>query len=272
MEKRATRQLIDRLRDEKEHRISGGIYQFLQVEAAYNSNHIEGSTLTHEQTRYIFETHSVSGENIRADDVVETVNHFRLFDRIIDTFDEPLTEDYVKELHRVLKTGTFSSLSREAVVGDYKKFTNIVNDIETSHPDEVHEDMKRLLSTENLKVPLDFDGLLDFHASFEKIHPFYDGNGRIGRLLLFKECIRSDIVPFIIDDNIKLYYYRGMHEWQTGGEKGYLRDTCLSMQDKMKAVLDYFSIGYNKKNDERIERQKEEGRSSVCEKMDTRKR
>ena len=169
MEKRATRQLVDRLRDEKEHRISGGIYQFLQVEAAYNSNHIEGSTLTHEQTRYIFETHSVSGENIRADDVVETVNHFRLFDRIIDTFDEPLTEDYVKELHRVLKTGTFSSLSREAVVGDYKKFANIVNDIETARPEKVHEDMKRLLSTENLKVPLI---LTDFWTSMHLLKKY----------------------------------------------------------------------------------------------------
>ena len=244
MNKSATKQLINRLQDEKAHGISGGIYNYLQVEAAYNSNHIEGSRLSHEQTRYIYETHSLSGDNIQADDVIETVNHFRCFDYILDTIGKPLTEDYVKQLHRILKTGTFSSKSSVAVVGDYKKYANTVNDIETADPSEVHERMERLLSVLNLKVPIQFDDLLDFHAEFEKIHPFYDGNGRVGRLLLFKEALRSDIIPFIISDDIKLYYYRGLKEWQTGGEKGYLRDTCLSMQDRIKAVLDYFTIRY----------------------------
>lgn len=240
--------LLDRLSDEKEHGISGGIYNKLQVDMAYNSNHIEGSGLTHDQTRYIYETHTLDAENVKVDDVVETVNHFRCFDFIIDHVEEPVTEDMIKELHRMLKSGTFSAQSKEAVVGDYKKYPNYVGDIKTSSPQNVSSDIINLLKeTDGEKT---FDDILNFHALFEKIHPFYDGNGRVGRLLMFKQCLENDIIPFIIVDEYKAYYYRGLNEWQKAdGERGYLRDTCLLMQDNMKATMDYFEIPIQKQSD-----------------------
>lgn len=240
--------LLDRLKDEKDHGISGGIYNRLQVDMAYNSNHIEGSRLTHDQTRYIFDTHTLYADNAKVDDIIETVNHFRCFDYIIDHAHDNVTEDMIKTLHRMLKEGTFSSQAEEAVIGDYKKYPNYVGDIKTSLPKNVSADIKALLhDTDGEK---NFDEILDFHARFEKIHPFYDGNGRIGRLIMFKQCLENNIIPFIINDEYKFFYYRGMSQWQKpDGEHGYLRDTCLLMQDNMKAVLEYFDIPYQRQWD-----------------------
>ena len=236
--------LIERLLDEKKYKIPGGVYNKLQVDFAYNSNHIEGSKLTHDDTRYIFETHTVGTESARVDDIIETVNHFRCFDYILDTINEPLSEEYIKKLHKMLKTGTFSAMAEEAVVGDYKKFPNEVGNISTSAPKQVSRNMQKLLSDYSAKLEITFKDILDFHAEYEKIHPFYDGNGRTGRLIMFKECLKNDIIPFIIDDEYKREYYRGLKEWQTGGEKGYLIDTCLFMQDHMKEIMNYFEIPY----------------------------
>lgn len=241
----ASAPLLERLLDEKNHGIHGGIYHKIQVDLAYNSNHIEGSRLSHDQTRYIFETHSLYGDNILVDDVIETANHFRCLDYLLDHIKEPINSDTVKTLHRILKTGTFSSQSREAVIGDYKKYPNYVGDMRTSPPNRVEQDMDALLSKFSRQKPVTLDALLDFHAQFEKIHPFYDGNGRIGRLLLFQQCLAYDLVPFIIRDDNRIFYYRGLKEWQAqNGEHGYLRDTCLLEQDNMKRVLDYFEIPY----------------------------
>ncbi len=238
------RNLVYTLLDEKTHNLTGGIYHKIQVDFAYNSNHIEGSQLSHEQTRYIFETKTVGIEPTKIDDIFETVNHFRCFDIILDHYKDPLSEKLIKTLHKQLKTGTFSSQSKEAVIGNYKKVPNFVGDMKTALPEKVSSEIKRLLLEYNKKGAHTLDDILDFHAQYEKIHPFYDGNGRTGRLILFKECLRNDIVPFIITDQYKGYYYRGLKEWQTGGEKGYLRDTCLLMQDNMKKIMDYFEIEY----------------------------
>lgn len=238
------RNLIHTLVDEKTHNLTGGIYHKIQVDFAYNSNHIEGSQLSHDQTRYIFETKTVGIEPAKIDDIFETVNHFRCFDIILDHYKDPLSEKLIKTLHKQLKTGTFSSQSKEAVIGSYKKVPNFVGDMQTTSPKKVSSEIKQLLSEYNEKETHTLDSILDFHAQYEKIHPFYDGNGRTGRLILFKECLRNDIVPFIITDQYKGYYYRGLKEWQTGGEKGYLRDTCLLMQDNMKQIMDYFEIEY----------------------------
>ena len=236
--------LIERMKDEKEYGISGGIYNMTQIDMAYNSNHMEGNTLSHEQTRYIYDTHSLNAENISVDDVIETANHFRCFDMILEHCREPLTESFIKSLHHQLKTGTFSSQSKEAVIGDYKKFTNYVSDIKTSSPKDVHKNIVKLLDGYNSKDNKTLDDIIDFHASFEAIHPFYDGNGRIGRLIMFKECLANNIVPFIIREDMKLYYIKGLNEWQHGNEKGFLRDFCFSMQDEMFAKLQYFDIPY----------------------------
>lgn len=241
--------LIERLLEEKAHKISGGVYHKLQVDMAYNSNHMEGSRLSHEQTQYIFDTQTVflekPGEAVRVDDIVETSNHFRCLDYVLDNYREPLTEKQVLTLHRILKEGTVSARAKEAVIGGYKKYPNFVGTIETSRPENVQKDIRLLLSDyKKEKTPKNLTLILDFHAKFERIHPFYDGNGRVGRLLLLRECLRNDIVPFVIRDEIKAYYLRGLREWQTGGEKGYLLDTCLSMQDEAKAVLRYFEIPY----------------------------
>ncbi|MGI6500893.1 MAG: Fic family protein [Anaerostipes sp.] len=233
------------LRDEKIHSVTGGIYHKIQIELTYNSNHIEGSKLTHDETRYIYETNTIGIQNkqINVDDIVETVNHFRCIDYIIDNNSKIITEKMLKELHMLLKTGTSESRQSWFAIGDYKKIPNEVGGIETTAPEDVHDKIKQLLHSYKQIADPDFDSLLDFHFQFERIHPFQDGNGRIGRLILFKECLKHNIVPFIITDNLKMLYYRGLSEWKS--EKGYLRDTCLAAQDEMKHYLDYFKIQYD---------------------------
>lgn len=239
------RTLISVLQTERQYQTKGGIYHKLQVDFAYNSNHIEGSQLSHDQTQYIFDTHTVGIEPARIDDIFETVNHFRCFDILLQTLNKPLTEDFIKLLHKTLKTGTLSSQLPEAVIGEYKKYPNFVGNLETTPPKQVKTEINELLAKYHRTNTHTFDELLDFHAKYERIHPFYDGNGRTGRLILFRECLRNNIIPFIISDQYKGYYYNGLKQWQTGGEKGYLRDTCLLMQDNMKNILDYFEIPYD---------------------------
>ncbi|MBQ7058326.1 MAG: Fic family protein [Firmicutes bacterium] len=239
------RTLLDILRDEKAAGIHGGIYHKIQIELTYNSNHIEGSKLTHDQTRYIFETNTIgmAGEAVKIDDIVETANHFRCIDMIIDQAAYAPSEALIKRLHAVLKNGTTDARLEWFAVGDYKKIPNEVGGSATTAPEDVQKQMKILLRSYNTKKEKTFSDLLDFHYQFERIHPFQDGNGRIGRLVLFKECLRYNIVPFIIDDDLKLFYYRGLSEWKH--ERGYLRDTCLAAQDKFKKYLDYFRIPYS---------------------------
>ncbi len=236
--------LLEVLTEEKNARLSGGIYHKVQIELTYNSNHIEGSRLTHDQTRYIFETNTIGieGGTVRVDDIVETANHFKCIDLVIENAKKPITEAFIKELHRTLKNGTTDARKSWFAVGDYKKLPNTVGDMATASPEEVGDRMKELLFQYNRDKDKSFDDLLDFHYRFECIHPFQDGNGRIGRLLLFKECLKHNIVPFIIDEGLKLFYYRGLKEWRR--ERGYLRDTCLSAQDKFKVILNYFKIEY----------------------------
>ena len=236
--------LLDILQEEKSSGYAGGIYHKTQIELTYNSNHIEGSSLTHEQTRYIFETNTIDVENgsLNVDDVIETANHFRLVSLIIDNAKSTLTQEFIKKLHLLLKNGTSDSRKDWFEVGDYKKLPNEVGGMNTTLPEEVPEKMKELLDEYNAKEEKSLDDVLDFHVKFEKIHPFQDGNGRVGRLIMFKECLKYNIVPFIIEDDLKMFYYRGLAEWET--EKGYLRDTCLTAQDRYKTYLDYFRIGY----------------------------
>ncbi|MCD8369234.1 MAG: Fic family protein [Clostridiales bacterium] len=236
--------LLHILQEQKAGKHPGGIYHKTQIELTYNSNHIEGSRLTHDQTRYIFETNTIGVENevLNVDDVIETANHFRCIDKIIDHAKATLTEKFIKGLHLMLKNGTSDSGKDWFAVGDYKKFPNEVGGMDTALPEEVAGKMKILLTEYNAMKEKKFEDILDFHVKFERIHPFQDGNGRVGRLIMFKECLKYDIVPFIIDDNLKLFYYRGLKEWDI--EKGYLTDTCLAAQDKYKAYLDYFRIRY----------------------------
>ena len=236
--------LLEILQEEKSSGYSGGIYHKTQIELTYNSNHIEGSSLTHEQTRYIFETNTLGTEtgSINVDDVIETANHFRLVSLIIENAKSVLTEEFIKQLHLILKNGTNASRKEWFAVGDYKKLPNEVGGRNTVIPEEDSDKMKELLNKYNAKEKINFEDILDFHVKFEKIHPFQDGNGRVGRLIMFKECLKHNIVPFIIEDDLKMFYYRGLTEWKT--EKGYLRDTCLTAQDRYKAYLDYFRIGY----------------------------
>ena len=236
--------LLDILRDQKASKYPGGIYHKTQIDLTYNSNHIEGSRLTHDQTRYIFETNTIGVENevLNVDDVIETVNHFRCIDMIIENAKTALTEKFIKELHLILKNGTSDSRKDWFAVGDYKKFPNEVGGMGTTLPKEVADKMKELLAEYNTEEEKTFEDILDFHVKFERIHPFQDGNGRVGRLIMFKECLKYNIVPFIIDDDLKMFYYRGLKEWNN--EKGYLTDTCLRAQDKYKAYLDYFKIHY----------------------------
>ena len=236
--------LLDILKEQKVSKYSGGIYHKTQINLTYNSNHIEGSCLSHDQTRYIFETNTIGLENevLNVDDILETANHFRCIDMIIDHAKDVLSEKFIKELHFVLKNGTSDSRKEWFVVGDYKKIPNEVGGMNTTLPEEVAQRMKELLKEYNDKKEKSFEDILDFHVKFERIHPFQDGNGRVGRLILFKECLKYNIVPFIIDDHLKMFYYRGLKEWDY--EKGYLIDTCLSAQDKYKADLDYFRIAY----------------------------
>ena len=236
--------LLNVIKEQKEVKLSGGIYHKTQIELTYNSNHIEGSTLTHDQTRYIFETNTIGIEKgvINVDDVVETANHFKCVDYIIDNALKPLSESIIKELHFILKNGTSDSRKDWFKVGEYKKLPNEVGGEQTCKPENVKKEMKKLLATYNDIQTKSFEQVLEFHKNFESIHPFQDGNGRIGRLIMFKECLANNIVPFIIDEEHKLFYYRGLKEWDN--ERGYLIDTCLSCQDKYKLWLDYFNISY----------------------------
>ena len=236
--------LLQILQEEKQMRYTGGIYHKTQIELTYNSNHMEGSRLTHDQTRYIFETNTigVEGEALRVDDIVEAVNHFRCVDKVIDSVGAQLTERYIKELHFLLKSGTSDARLSWFAVGDYKKRPNEVGGRETSSSEDVPEKMKALLAEYNGKQQKSLEDILEFHVAFERIHPFQDGNGRVGRLIMFKECLKYHIVPLIIEDEYKMYYYRGLSEWNR--ERGYLLDTCLAAQDKYKAYLDYFRIRY----------------------------
>lgn len=236
--------LLDILRDQKEGKYSGGIYHRTQIDLTYNSNHMEGSRLTRNQTRYIFETNTVGVENevLNVDDVIETVNHFHCIDLVIDHADDILSEKFIKELHLTLKNGTSDSRKDWFAVGEYKKIPNEVGGMDTALPEEVADKMKTLLKEYNVIKEKTLEDILDFHVKFERIHPFQDGNGRVGRLIMFKECLKHNIVPFIIEDNLKLFYYRGLKEWDN--EKGYLTDTCLTAQNKYKAYLNYFRIAY----------------------------
>ena len=236
--------LLSILQEEKKSKYSGGIYHKTQIDLTYNSNHMEGSRLTYDQTRYIFETNTISVENetLNVDDVIETANHFRCIDMSIDNAKSALSEKFIKELHLILKSGTSDSRLEWFSVGDYKKRPNEAGGMPTAMSEEAADKMKALLTEYNGKEEKTFEDVLDFHVKFERIHPFQDGNGRVGRLIMFKECLKYNIVPFIIEDNLKMFYYRGLKEWNN--EKGYLTDTCLTAQDKYKAYLDYFRIKY----------------------------
>ena len=237
--------LLNTLKEEKLNKISGGIYHKIQIELTYNSNHIEGSCLTHDQTRYIFETNTIgiTDKGVRVDDIIETTAHFHCIDEIIENANAPLSEKLIKQLHFILKTGTSDAQKDWFAVGEYKKLPNEVGGSETVLPEEVPSKMKELLSSYNKTENKSLEDIINFHVQFERIHPFQDGNGRIGRLIMFKECLKYNIVPFIIEDDIKMFYYRGLKEWSQ--EKGYLTETCLCAQDKFKKYLDYFRIPYN---------------------------
>lgn len=236
--------LLIALREQKATKLKGGIYHKTQIDLTYNSNHIEGSRLTHDQTRYIFETNTigVEGETIRVDDIIETTNHFRCIDIIIDRATERLTESLIKELHATLKRGTSDSRLDWFCVGEYKRLPNEVGGNETTAPENVRREMRALLSAYNAKRDKSLEDIVELHQRFEAIHPFHDGNGRVGRLIMFKECLANRFVPFIISDELKLFYYRGLHEWDNN--RGYLINTCLAAQDNYKAMLDYFRISY----------------------------
>ncbi|MDY5948709.1 MAG: Fic family protein [Oscillospiraceae bacterium] len=240
----APKGLLEVLKAEKKSGVKGGIYHKIQIDLTYNSNHIEGSRLTHDQTRYIFETNTIgiAEEGVRVDDIVETVNHFRCIDEVIDNAHLQLSEKFIKSLHNILKTGTSDSRLDWFTVGDYKKLPNEVGGRETTLPEKVAEEMKKLLADYNSEKEKTLFDIIDFHVAFERIHPFQDGNGRIGRLIMLKECLRNNIVPFIIEDDVKMYYYRGLKEWNS--EKGFLTDTCLAQQDKFKKYLEYFRIEF----------------------------
>ena len=236
--------LLAVLREQKEMKLKGGIYHRTQIDLTYNSNHIEGSRLSHEQTRFIFETNTVGfeGDSIRVDDIIETTNHFRCIDYIIDRAETRLTESLIKELHLMLKSGTSDSRKEWFAVGDYKRFPNEVGGCETTAPENVKREISALLKEYNSIKEKTFDDILDFHGSFESIHPFQDGNGRVGRLIMFKECLANGFVPFIITDELKMFYYRGLQQWHS--IKEYLRDTCLSAQDNYKVLMDYYRVEY----------------------------
>ena len=235
--------LLAVLREQKQMNMKGSIYHRTQIDLTYNSNHIEGSRLTHEQTRHIFETNTlgISEESVNVDDIIETTNHFRCIDLIIDRTEEKLSESFIKELHRILKSGTSDSRKDWFAVGEYKLLPNEVGGHETCLPEDVSKEMKALLKEYNAKKQKSFDDILDFHHRFERIHPFQDGNGRVGRLIMFKECMANGHIPFIVTDELKWFYYRGLQQWPD--IKGYLRDTCLTAQDRYKAMMDYYRIG-----------------------------
>lgn len=237
--------LLHRLKEEMRSGLKGGIYHVTQIKLCYNSNRIEGSRLTEDQTRYIYETNTVAMEKekiVNVDDIIETVNHFACFKYLLHSIDKMLDENIIKEFHKILKTGTSDSQKEWFAVGEYKKLENMVGDKETVSVKNVQAEMKKLIEHYHKKEDHNFNEVIDFHYDFESVHPFQDGNGRAGRLILFRECLRNNIVPFIIEDDHKLFYYRGLKEY--GNEKGFLRDTCLSAQDVYKTYLDYFNISY----------------------------
>ena len=242
---KAENALLSTLKDEKKKQRKGGIYHKVQIDLTYNSNHIECSRLTHDQTRYIFETNTIGFENgaVNVDDIVETANHFRCIDMVIDNAMQPLSEAFIKRLHFTLKNGTSDSRKDWFAVGEYKRVPNEVGGRDTAAPEEVATKIGALLDTYNATKKHPLEQIVEFHHDFECIHPFQDGNGRVGRLILFKECLKNNIVPFIIEDDLKMFYYRGLHEWNN--EHGYLMDTCLTAQDRFKAYLDYFRIKYS---------------------------
>ncbi len=241
---KASSDLLKRLQMEKTSGLHGGIYHKIQIELTYNSNHMEGSRLTHDQTRYIFETNTIgiTDESVNVDDIVETANHFKCIDMVIDSANYKLSESFIKQLHYVLKTGTSDSRKNWFAVGDYKHLANEVGGNETVKPADVPREMKKLLAEYNLGKTKTLRDIIEFHYQFEKIHPFQDGNGRVGRLIMFKECLRNGITPFIIEDDIKQFYYRGLQQWRS--EQGYLMDTCLTAQDRFKVYMDYFGLEY----------------------------
>lgn len=236
--------LLGILREQMTGKVKGGIYHRVQIDLTYNSNHIEGSRLTHDQTRYIFETNTIglTDELINVDDIIETTNHFRAIDQIIASSTAPLTEQFIKHLHGLLKSGTSDERKGWFKVGDYKKLPNEVGGNDTVAPEYVHREMKSLLKEYNAKKEPSFEDIIDFHQRFEAIHPFQDGNGRVGRLVMFRECLRLGYVPFVITDELKMYYYNGLRHWPA--IKGYLMDTCLTAQDNFKRILDKFRIPY----------------------------
>ena len=239
--------ITEKLTAEKNTGHHGGIYHKLQIDFAFNSNHIEGSSLSHEQTRYIFETKTIgvgiggSEQAVKVNDVIETVNHFRCFDYIIDTYSSELTENYIKKLHSILNNGVMDSY---AVIGEYKKESNFVADIRTAAPDNVSKEMSRLLTY--YRADMDLYDIAAFHTEYEKIHPFYDGNGRTGRLIMFKQCLANNILPFVIDDKDKMFYYIGLKEWQTQQSDERLINVLLAAQDSMERVLQYFEVDYTR--------------------------
>jgi len=234
--------LLKRLREEKDAHLKGGIYHRTQIDLTYNSNHIEGSRLTKEQTRYIFETNTlgVTTENTRIDDIIETINHFRCIDYVIDHATDKLTEVHIKHLHGLLKNNTSDSQKDWFAVGEYKKLANEVGGEETTLPQNVGKQMKELLNHYTQLKKINLEDILDFHVQFERIHPFQDGNGRIGRLLIFWQCLQAGITPFIITEELRLFYYRGIQNW--GKINGFLTDTCLTAQDQYQQLLQYFKI------------------------------
>lgn len=236
--------LLLALREQMESKMRGGIYHRTQIDLTYNSNHIEGSRLSKEQTRYIYETNTigVTDEAVSVDDIIETTNHFRCIDFIIEHAEEPLTEEMIKRLHAILKAGTSDADRPWFAVGEYKRLPNEVGGKETAAPEEVPSAMRALLQEYSGKGEVSLEEILDFHYRLEMIHPFQDGNGCVGRLIIFKECLSHHIVPFIITEELKMYYYRGLDRWEE--VRGYLLDTCLTAQDRYRAILDYFRITY----------------------------
>lgn len=235
--------VLDVLREQKEMQLKGNLYHNTQIKFAYNTNHIEGSKLTEDQTRYIYETNTIlfEGETIaNVDDILETVNHFKLVDYMLDIADENLTEDMIKEFHRILKEGTMDSRKEWFNVGEYKKLANEAGTMKTSTPKQTPKDMQKLMEWYNALTEVTIKEIIEFHARFEKIHPFQDGNGRVGRMIAFKECLKNNIIPFIILDKDKLFYYRGLKEYQNKTEKGYLIDTCLNAQDQYVSMIEYY--------------------------------
>jgi len=232
--------LLEKLKEESEMKLKGGLYHHTQIKLAFNSNRIEGSELSEEQTRYIFETNTIGvceNESANVDDIIETVNHFACFDYMLATAHESLTQDHIKEYHRLLKSTTSDSRKDWFNVGEYKSRPNAVGDTRTTSPSKVESAMTKLLGEYNAKPPT-FEDIIGFHHEFERIHPFQDGNGRVGRMIMFRECLHNELVPFIIGHEHKMFYYRGLKEWEN--ERGFLLDTCLSAQDKYKQMLDYF--------------------------------